>query len=334
MTKSIFVKDKHIDPDYQYLEGYLNKMWRGFWTPAKYQKGITKVDAPYVVNRMEDIPASVVKRCVLAISIVEDKVKTFWSMLHGDIPQTVVGEVGGAFGNSEVVHSRSYRALAEALGIQEDFENIMKYPVIRGRVNYLSKYLKTDPFFRGKKRVLKKLILFTALVERASLFSQFYILMSFAQRNKGLKTISSLQASTAVEELLHYRFGVELINIIKKQHPQLWDDTMMRLIKKDLKSAYINELKLTNWIFEQGVPDHLTKEEVVNFISYNFNIIARDLEIPVKFEYDKKIYEEKNSWMASILATPGEPDFFDAPVGGYAATDEEESEGDLDDIFN
>ena len=330
----IFVKTKHIDSAYNQLDKYVTTMWKGFWTPAKYKKNIAKVDASYVVNRMEFISRSVVERCVLATALVEDKVKTFWSKLTDDIPQTVVGEVGGVFANSEVVHARSYRALAESLGLQKEFENIMKYPVIRGRANYLGKYLKTDPRFRGKKRVLKKLILFTALVERASLFSQFYILMSFAQHNKGLKIISSLQASTATEELLHYKFGVELINIIKKENPQLWDDTLQRLIKKDLRSAYINELKLINWIFENGVPDHITKEEVINFVSYNFSIIARDLDIPVTFTYDRKMYEEKNSWMANILATPGEPDFFDAPVGGYSSVDEYVSDEDLDDIFD
>lgn len=331
---NIFEKTKHIDPNYEYLMKYGDKMWKGFWTPAKYKKNIEKTDAPYVVNRMSEADSTCIKRCVMAISLVEDKVKSFWANLNKDIPQRVVGEVGGIFTGAEVVHGVSYRSLGEALKIQQDFDKILSYPVIRGRVNYLSKYLNSGTQFRGKKKVLKKIILFTALVERASLFSQFYILMSYAHHNKGLKTISALQCSTATEELLHYKFGVDLINIIKAENPQLWDDTLRRLIRKDLRSAYTNELKLVNWIFEKGVPGHLSKEEVINFITYNFNVIVRDLDIPTKFEYDEKLYEDKNSWMAAALSAPGEPDFFDSPVGGYSSLEEQISDEDIDDIFN
>jgi len=330
---SIFVKTKHIDERYQYLIKYALIMWKSFWTPAKYLKNIENLDAPYVLNNMAVVDSLAVKRCVLAISLVEDKVKTFWSYLVSEIPQTIVGEVGSVFSNSEAVHAQSYRGLAESLGLQKDFENIMKYPVMKGRSNYLQKYLQQDPRFRGKKRVLKKLILFTSLVERASLFSQFYILMSFAFRNKGLKTISSLQSSTASEELVHYNFGIELINIIKKENPKLWDDTLERLVKKDIGEAYKNEIKLVDWIFEAGVPDHLTREEVVNFINYNFSIIASDLDLPLKFSFDEKLYEERNSWFMTILK-PAEPDFFVVPVGGYSSLEEEILEEELDNIFS
>lgn len=331
--EGIFTKTKHIDKRYGHLISYALTMWKGFWTPAKYQKNIEKTDAPYVVNRMDEIDRSAIERCVIAISLVEDKVKTFWSALYNDIPQTVVGEVGGSFGNTEVIHSLSYRALGQALNIEDKFDDALKNPVIKGRVKYLQKYLQPDPKFRGKKRVLKKLILFTALVERASLFSQFYILMSYAHNNKGLKTISSLQNSTANEELVHYRFGVELINIIKAEYPKLWDDALQRLIKKDLLYAYKNEIKMVDWIFANGTPDHLSKEEMINFISYNFHVIARDLEIPVKFDYNEKMYQEKNSWMPISLSSPGEPDFFDSPVGGYSSVEQELSEEDINEIF-
>ena len=330
---NIFEKTKHIDPEYQHLSKYIDIMWKGFWTPAKYQKNIDKIDAPHVLNRMSGVDAEAVKRAVLAISLVEDKVKTFWASLVFDIPQTIIGEIGGVFSNSETVHSQSYRALAESLKIQDRFESIMKIPVMKGRSNYLQKYLESDHRFRGKKRVLKKLVLFTALVERASLFSQFYILMSFANANKGLKTISSLQASTMLEEIQHFNFGVDLINIIKAQHPRLWDDALQRLVKKDVKAAYKKEIKLIDWIFENGVPDHLTKEEVINFLNFNFNVISQELDLGISFDVDERLYEEKNSFI-DLAIRPSEPDFFDSPVGGYSSIEEDFSDEDLDDIFN
>lgn len=318
---SIFDKTKHIDPKYQHLDKYVNIMYRGFWTPAKYEKLIKEVDVPYFFNNMDKEDQEVISRCILAISIVEDKVKTYWSTLALDIPQTIIGDVGGLFGMSEVTHRRSYHALAEYLNV--DTDNLSKYDALKGRIEYLSKYVETDPKIIGKKRILKKLVLFTSLVERCSLFTQFYILMSYAYRNRGLKTISALQETTAIEEVTHYSFGIDLVNIIKEEHPTMWDEYMVELISDNIKVAYQSELNLIDWFFEKGTPDHLTKEEVINFLNYNFNVISKDLELDLKFEVSEELYRERNEWFTVKVFTTSEPDFFDQNVSGYASDDEE-----------
>jgi ribonucleoside-diphosphate reductase beta chain len=318
---SIFDKTKHIDPKYQHLDKYVNIMYRGFWTPAKYEKLIKEVDVPYFFNNMDKEDQEVISRCILAISIVEDKVKTYWSTLALDIPQTIIGDVGGLFGMSEVTHRRSYHALAEYLNV--DTDNLSKYDALKGRIEYLSKYVETDPKIIGKKRILKKLVLFTSLVERCSLFTQFYILMSYAYRNRGLKTISALQETTAIEEVTHYSFGIDLVNIIKEEHPTMWDEYMVELISDNIKVAYQSELNLIDWFFENGTPDHLTKEEVINFLNYNFNVISKDLELDLKFEVSEELYRERNEWFTVKVFTTSEPDFFDQNVSGYASDDEE-----------
>lgn len=326
----IFKKERHIDPRYSFLEKYIRIMYRGFWTPSAYEKRIKEVDAPHYFNVMGEVDQEAIKRCILLVSMVEDKVKTYWSGLGMVIPQTVIGEVGGMFGQSEVTHARSYRALAEALGLTGMLDEILELPTVGDRIKYLTKYLEKDPKVIGKKRILKTLVLFTALVEKGSLFTQFYILMSYAYNNRGLKTISALQQTTATEENVHYSFGIDLVNIIKKEYPQLWDDYLVELINKNIMAAYDAELKLIDWIFEKGVPAHLTKEEVVNFLNYNFSIICEDLGLDMTFEYDRELYKENNEWFTVKTAAPVEPDFFDNNVGGYASDDEE---FDYEDIF-
>jgi len=318
---SIFEKTLHIDPKYQYLEKYVNIMYRGFWTPAKYEKLIKEVDAPYFFNILPKLDQEVISRCILAVSLVEDKVKTYWSTLALDIPQTIVGDVGGLFGQSEVTHRRSYHALANALNINTD--DVLKHDALKGRIDYLAKYLENDPKIIGKKRILKKLVLFTSLVERCSLFTQFYILMSYAMNNKGLKTISALQESTAKEEDIHYKFGIDIINEIKNELPQIWDEYLVELITDNINIAYTAELNLIDWFFENGTPEHLTKIEVVNFLNYNFAIVAKDLNLDLDFKVDDKIYESKNAWFKRKVFITTEPDFFDNAVGGYASDDEE-----------
>lgn len=318
---SLFEKKLHIDPAYNFLEKYVYIMYRGFWTPAKYEKLISEVDAPHFFNVLPEVDQEAIKRCILAVSIVEDKIKTYWSTLALDIPQTIVGDIGGLFGQSEVTHRRSYHSLA--VNLKVDTNNIDQYEALRGRIAYLNKYIENDPKIIGKKRTLKKLVLFTSLVERGSLFTQFYILMSYAMRNRGLKTISALQESTAKEELTHYSFGIDVINIIKREHPQLWDEYLAELVSDNIQMAYDSELKLIDWFFEKGVPEHITKEEVVNFLGYNFNTITRDLGLNITFPFSEELYDNKNAWFKRKVFITTEPDFFDNAGGGYASDDEE-----------
>ena len=318
---NIFEKVLHTDPKYQHLEKYVHIMYRGFWTPAKYEKGIKEVDAPHFFNVLGNVDQEAIKRCILAISIVEDKVKTYWSTLALDLPQTIIGDVGGLFGQSEITHRRSYHALAETLNVDSD--DIQNHDALRGRIEYLSKYVEVDPKIIGKKRILKKLVLFTSLVERCSLFTQFYILMSYAYHNKGLKTISALQESTALEENIHYSFGIDVINIIKGQFPQMWDEYFVELVTDNIKVAYQSELNLIDWFFENGVPEHITKKEVVNFLNYNFNVVCKDLQLDLEFKVDDNLFEEKSAWFKTKVFMTTEPDFFDSSVSGYASDDEE-----------
>lgn len=318
---NIFEKGLHIDPEYQHLEKYVHIMYRGFWTPAKYEQGIEEVDVPHFFNVLQESDREVIRRCILAVNLVEDKIKTYWPTLSLDLPQTIIGDVGGLLGQSEVTHRRSYHSLAEALGV--DNNNIQEHEALRGRINYLSKYLESDPKIIGKKRILKKLVLFTSLVERCSLFTQFYILMSYAYHNKGLKTISALQESTAIEEVVHYKFGIDIINIIKKQFPQVWDEYFIELTTDNIKMAYQSELRLIDWFFEKGVPDHLTKEEVINFLNYNFNVVSKDLGLNLSYDVNEEMFNEKNLWFKVKVFMTTEPDFFDSAVSGYASEEED-----------
>lgn len=317
----VFEKGLYLDPKYNKFDRYVRIMHRGRWTPAKYEKNIKDIDMPHYHNVLPKLDKEVIKRCILLVSMVEDKVKMFWSLLFLDYPHTIFGDVAGEFGSSEVTHRRSYHSLADVLGI--DTNDITKYPILEKRLAYLTKYLEKDPKIIGKGRLLKKLVLFTSLVEKGSLFTQFYILMSYNKHKRGLSTISALQKSTAKEEEVHYSFGIELINTIKEEYPQLWSDYLVELVEKNIQMAYDAELALIDWMFEEGVPEHLTKEEVINFLNYNFTIISNDLNLGLTFEYDDALYIEKNYWFTVATKAPTNPDFFDNATGDYSSEEEE-----------
>jgi len=314
---SIFKNTQYLNPKYDRFNKYVNIMFKGAWTPAKYEKLIKDQDVPYYFNQMGADARESIRRCILAVAGVEDRVKAFWAVIFLDLPQTIISDVSGVFSNSEVVHRRSYHSLVENLKI--DLNELNTCPALSGRLAYLNKHLEKDPKITGRKQILKKVVLFTALVERISLFTQFYILMSFSFRNKELNTIAALQQTTAKEELVHYSFGLDLINEIKSEEPALWDEYLQELVVKSLSEAYKAELNLIDWFFEKGVPSHISKEEVVNFMNFNFNEVCKDLKIDLSYKVNQEMFKEKNQWFIVETKNTIEPDFFDNAVGGYSS---------------
>lgn len=318
---SVFKHTKHVDPKYSDYQRFVDIMYKGFWSPAKYEQLIKENDAVQFRNELGEVDQECIKRCILAVAIVEDRVKLFWSTLAIDLPQTIFSDIGGLFGQSEVTHRISYHSLANELDVNMD--DVKKHPVLEGRIKYLSKYLERDSRITGKRHILKKIVLFTSLVERCSLFTQFYILMSYNKNKRGLPTISALQKTTAKEEDVHYSFGIQLINTIKEEHPELWNDYLVELIEKNIEAAYRSERKLIDWFFENGTPEHLDKREVINFLKYNFCKVNEHLELGLDFNYNEKLYREKNHWFTVATTSPVNPDFFFNAVGDYSAEEKE-----------
>jgi ribonucleoside-diphosphate reductase beta chain len=125
-------------------------------------------------------------------------------------------------GNIEVIHNNAYEKLLDVLQMQDVFEENLKLDIIQGRVKYLRKYL--DKHYKdNRKQYIYSLILFTLYVENVSLFSQFYIINWFNRYKGLLKDTAQQVAYTAKEETLHGLAGVKIVNTIREELPELFE---------------------------------------------------------------------------------------------------------------
>src|SRR5690606_36811228 len=85
-------------------------------------------------SRLTPIEKNAIKSAMLAISQIEVAVKTFWGDIHHRMPKPEVGSVGATFAESEVRHHDAYSHLLEILGLNNEFENLKKKPLIMRRV--------------------------------------------------------------------------------------------------------------------------------------------------------------------------------------------------------
>ena len=133
--------------------------------------------------------------------------------------------------------------------------------------------------------------------------------MSFNKNNNVLKGISNVVEATSKEEEIHGNFGVEIINIIKKENPDWFDDEFQDLINSACKKAYRAECGVLDWIFEAGELDFLTKETIQEFVKNRFNNSLNKIGYESIFEVNKEIIASTKWFDVEITATK-EGDFF------------------------
>jgi len=245
---------------------------------------------------------------MLAIAQIEVKVKTFWGDCFKRMPIAEIGDVGMTFAESEVRHKDAYARLLRILGLEKEFENVINVPAIKGRMDYLTKYL-DGTRSKDNKMYTKSVLLFSLFIEHVSLFSQFLIMMSFNKEKNLFKGISNVVEATSKEEDIHGNFGVELINIIKKENPEWFDKEFEELVYSACKKAYAAETEILNWIFEKGELDFLTKETITNFIANRFNNSLSKIGMEGLFIVDQDLLENTRWFDVECTATK-EGDFF------------------------
>src|SRR5690606_10626925 len=112
----------------------------------------------------------------------------------------------------------------------------------------------------------ESVLLFSLFIEHVSLFSQFLIIMAFNKHRNMLKGISNVVEATSKEEQIHGDFGIDIINIIKAERPQWFNDDYRNMIQELCEEAFEAESKIVDWIFENGELEFLPKAVVNEFI--------------------------------------------------------------------
>ena len=313
---------------YPETDQFIEAIWQSFWTPAEFSF-MTDYDDFKVLMTPEE--QGVIVRTLSAISQVEVAVKRFWSKIGDNLPHPGIIDAGFALANSEVIHSRAYSKLLERLGLEHIFEENLKLPVVKGRVDYLRKYLKKFSD-NHREQFVYSLILFTLFIENVSLFSQFYVVLWFNREKKLLKDASQQVKYTRNEESLHAEFGIYLINTIRQEYPELFNDKLLKRVVDETQVAFKTECSVIDWILGGYEGNGLSADILKSYIErriddslgrIGFNKVFTDSP---RREYDALTY-----WMDEEQYANNRVDFFNSRSVNYAKNN---NSYDTDDMFN
>jgi ribonucleoside-diphosphate reductase beta chain len=304
--RNIFEKRMTLKPfEYPELYEYVPAIRHSYWIHTEFN---FTSDIQDFKTHLSAIEKNAIKNTMLAISQIEVAVKNFWGDIYKKIPKPEVGAVGSTFAESEVRHTDAYSHLLEILGLNKEFRDLKKNPVIMKRVRYLDAAL-VSAKSQNNREYTESVLLFSLFIEHVSLFSQFLIIMAFNKHKNMLKGISNVVEATSKEEQIHGDFGIDIIKIVKEENPQWFDGEYEEKIQKMCKSAYDSESAIIDWIFEQGELDFLPKNQIKEFIKDRFNRSLESIGVNKVFETDTSLVSQTEWFNDEIIGTK-HVDFF------------------------
>ena len=322
----IFEEQITRKPDnYPWSEEYISAMHNGFWTDKEFNFQSDIQD--FKVN-LSDQEREMVKRSLSAIGQIEVAVKTFWANLGQNLPHPSLTDLGFVMANVEVIHNNAYERLLKVLDLEDVFEENMSLDIIQNRIKYLRKYLKKC-YKDDKKQYLYSLILFTLYVENVSLFAQFYTINYFNRFRNYLKDTAQQVAYTSREEMLHALVGIKLVNVIREEHPELFDDELVERVTSSCIKAYQAEANIIEWSLNGYESEHLSSDILKNFIKNRLNDSLTQIGFnPVFYDVDESLLE-KTVWFDEDVLGNTATDFFYKRPTEYSKKDKSYDEDDL-----
>lgn len=311
-------------PDlYPWTEAFMRAMWDGHWTDKEFS--FTSDIQDFHVNISEQ-EQEIIVRSLSAISQIEVAVKTFWSKLGDNLPHPSIRDMGYVMANVEVIHNNAYERLLELLDMEHVFESNLKLEWMENRVKYLRKY--THRYYKdSKKQFIYSLILFTLFIENVSLFSQFYIINWFGKKNL-LKDTNQQTKYTAKEEDIHAKIGIKLINTLKIEYPEYFDDELEEKIFMEAEEAFKAESKIIEWMVN-GIDEELLSSDILKeFVKNRLNESLEQIGYKRVFEVDESVVD-KTLWFEEEVLGNTMTDFFHARPVEYSKNNKSYDEEDL-----
>lgn len=302
----IFEEQISRKPDhYPWTQDFKKAMHHGFWTDREFNFQSDKQDFMVSLTEQEK---DIIVRALSTIGQLEISVKKFWAKLGDNLPHPSINDMGYVMANTEVIHGDAYERLLEVLGIDDAFEKILELDIIKGRVNYLRKHL--HKFHAdNRKQFIYSLILFTLFVENIALFSQFYTISWFGRHKNLLKDTNKQVEYTSREENLHALIGMKIVNVIRAEHPELFDEQLEAKILSEAEQAVKYEMQIIEWIVNGYESDTLNSEVLKEFVKNRMNESLKEIGYSKIFDIDEDLLA-KTSWFEEQVLGNNQSDFF------------------------
>ncbi|HSI48328.1 MAG TPA: ribonucleotide-diphosphate reductase subunit beta [Ideonella sp.] len=220
----------------------------------------------------------------------------------------------------EAIHTHAYQYIVESLGLDESeiFNAYNEVKSIRDKDEFLIPFIGAimDPNFKtgtleNDRTLLKSLIVFACLMEGLFFYVGFTQILALGRQNKMTGAAEQYQYILR-DESMHCNFGIDLINQIKLENPQLWtadfkaEITALFLKAVDLEYAYAEDT------MPRGVLG-MNASMFKGYLRYIANRRATQIGLDALFPNEENPFP----WMSEMIDLKKERNFFETRVIEY-----------------
>ena len=220
----------------------------------------------------------------------------------------------------EAIHTHAYQYITESLGLDESeiFNAYNEVQSIRDKDEFLIPFIHAimDPHFKTgtqetDQTLLKSLIVFACLMEGLFFYVGFTQILALGRQNKMTGAAEQYQYILR-DESMHCNFGIDLINQIKLENPQLWTAEFKAEINELFMKAVELEYRYAEDTMTRGVLG-LNASMFKGYLRYIANRRATQIGLEALFPNEENPFP----WMSEMIDLKKERNFFETRVIEY-----------------
>jgi ribonucleoside-diphosphate reductase beta chain len=221
----------------------------------------------------------------------------------------------------EAIHTHTFHYIVESLSLDqgEVFNMYHEVNSIHQKDQFemaLTEEVCSDNFttktLEGAQKFLENLIGYYVIMEGIFFYSGFVMILSFHRQNR-MTGIGEQFQYILRDESIHLNFGIDLINGIKEENPEIWTPEFQAKITAKIRDA----VELEYQYAADCLPRGILGLSAPMFRDYVQHIADRRLErIGLKPQYGSK---NPFPWMSETIDLAKEKNFFETRVTEYQA---------------
>lgn len=222
-------------------------------------------------------------------------------------------------GYEEAIHTHAYQYIVESLGLEEGeiFNMYREVEAIYNKASFIlgfnegifSPDFKTGTFENDQK-FLENLCVFSLIMEGIFFYSSFAVIFGFQRQNKMQGCAEQIQYIMR-DESQHLNFGINMINAIKEEQPELWTPEFQQHIIDLVKEAARLEYTFANTVFPKGIFG-MNAEGFTKYIEHIADRRLSRVGLPEQFHTPNPF-----PWMSEAIDLSKEKNFFETRVTEY-----------------
>lgn len=219
----------------------------------------------------------------------------------------------------EAIHSHAYQYIVQSLGMDEGkiFNMYREIDAIYDKDSFILGFnegifdgnFKTGTF-ENDQRFLENWCVFSLILEGIFFYSSFAVVLGFKRQNKMVGSAEQIEYIMR-DESMHLNFGIEIINALKEENPELWTQDFQDRIVNLVREAAKLEYTYAQEVFPTGI----FGLNADGFKQYIEHIADRRLErvgLPAQFGTQNPF-----TWMSEVADLSKKKNFFETRVTEY-----------------